>query len=96
MKDPRDIIKRPIITERTTDMMEDNKYVFDVDVRSNKVEIKKAIESIFGVDVVSVNTINVRKKPKKFGRHSGFTARRKKAIVKLSAESKPLEFFEGV
>jgi large subunit ribosomal protein L23 len=96
MKNPRDIIKRPIITERTTDMMADNKYVFDVDVRTNKTEIKKAIEDIFGVDVVSVNTINVRKKPKRFGRHNGFTARRKKAIVKLSAESKPLEFFEGV
>jgi large subunit ribosomal protein L23 len=96
MKNPRDIIKRPIITERTTDMMADNKYVFDVDVRTNKTEIKKAIEEIFGVDVVSVNTINVRKKPKRFGRHNGFTARRKKAIVKLSAESKPLEFFEGV
>jgi large subunit ribosomal protein L23 len=96
MKNPRDIIKRPIITERTSDMMEDNKYAFEVDVRSNKTEIKKAIEDIFGVDVVNVNTINVRKKPKRFGRHSGFTARRKKAIVKLSADSKPLEFFEGV
>jgi large subunit ribosomal protein L23 len=96
MKNPRDIIKRPIITERTSDMMEDNKYAFEVDVRSNKTEIKKAIEDIFDVDVVNVNTINVRKKPKRFGRHSGFTARRKKAIVKLSADSKPLEFFEGV
>jgi large subunit ribosomal protein L23 len=96
MKNPRDIIKRPIITERTSDMMVDNKYAFEVDVRSNKTEIKHAIEAIFGVDVVSVNTINVRKKPKRFGRHSGFTARRKKAIVKLTADSKPLEFFEGV
>jgi large subunit ribosomal protein L23 len=96
MKNPRDIIKRPIITERTSDMMVDNKYAFEVDVRSNKTEIKHAIEDIFGVDVVSVNTINVRKKPKRFGRHSGFTARRKKAIVKLTADSKPLEFFEGV
>jgi large subunit ribosomal protein L23 len=96
MKNPRDIIKRPIITERTSDMMADNKYAFEVDVRSNKTEIKHAIEDIFGVDVVSVNTINVRKKPKRFGRHSGFTARRKKAIVKLTADSKPLEFFEGV
>jgi large subunit ribosomal protein L23 len=96
MKNSRDIIKRPIITERTSDMMTENKYVFEVDVRSHKIEIKKAVEDIFGVNVVSVNTINVRKKPKRFGRHSGFTARRKKAIVKLSADSKPLEFFEGV
>lgn len=96
MKDPRDIIKRPIITERTTDMMAENKYAFDVDVRANKTEIKKAIEQIFSVKVSSVNTINVRKKPKRFGRHNGFTAARKKAIVTLTADSKPLEFFEGV
>lgn len=96
MKDPRDIIKRPIVTERTTDMMAENKYAFDVDVRANKTEIKKAIEQIFEVKVSSVNTINVRKKPKRFGRHNGFTARRKKAIVTLTADSKPLEFFEGV
>lgn len=95
MKDPRDIIKRPIITERTTEMMESNKYVFDVDVRANKVEIKKAIEAIFDVQVTNVNTINVRKKPKRFGRHNGFTARRKKAIITLSEDSKALEFFEG-
>lgn len=95
MKNPRDIIKRPIITERTSDMMEDNKYVFEVAVKTSKTEIKKAIEVIFDVKVVSVNTINVRKKPKKFGRHTGFTSARKKAIVKLSADSKPLEFFEG-
>jgi len=96
MRDPRDVIKRPIITERTTDMMADNKYVFDVDVRTNKTEIKKAVEQIFDVKVVNVNTINIRKKPKRFGKYSGFTARRKKAIVQLSADSKPLDFFEGV
>jgi large subunit ribosomal protein L23 len=95
MKDPRDIIKRPIVTERTTEMMEQKKYVFDVDVRSNKTEIKKAIEEIFDVKVVKVNTINVKKKPKRYGRFSGFTARRKKAVIQLSEDSKPLEFFEG-
>lgn len=61
-----------------------------------KQKIKKAIEQIFDVNVVSVNTINIRKKPKRFGKYSGFTARRKKAIVKLAADSKPLDFFEGV
>ena len=96
MKNPRDIIKRPIITERTTDMMADNKYVFDVDVRTNKTEVKKAIEEIFGVKVATVNTINVKKRAKRYGKYTGFTARRKKAIVKLTADSKPLEFFEGV
>ncbi len=96
MKDPRDIIKRPIITERTTDMMADNKYVFEVDVRSNKSEIKKAVEDIFDVKVVKVNTVNMKRKPKTFGRYQGYTARKKKAIVKLSEDSKALEFFEGV
>ncbi|GAA0380953.1 50S ribosomal protein L23 [Bacillus horti] len=96
MKDPRDIIKRPIVTEKTTDMMAENKYAFYVDVRANKVEIKKAVEQIFDVKVANVNTLNVRKKPKRFGRHNGFTAAKKKAFITLTADSKPLEFFEGV
>ncbi len=58
-------------------------------------QIKKAIEEIFDVKVVKVNTINVKKKPKRYGRFSGFTARRKKAVIQLSEDSKPLEFFEG-
>lgn len=95
MKDPRDIIKRPIITERSSDLMEENKYVFEVDVRANKTEIKQAVEQIFDVKVVKVNTINMKGKPKRFGRFSGYTPRRKKAIVQLSEDSKPLEFFEG-
>lgn len=95
MKDPRDIIKRPVITERSTELMEENKYVFEVDVRANKTEIKQAIEKIFGVKVEKVNTQNYRGKPKRFGRFTGYTPRRKKAIVKLSKDSKPLEFFEG-
>lgn len=96
MKSAYDIIKRPIVTENTTDMMEDHKYVFDVDVRSNKTEVKKAVEEIFDVKVEKVNIINVKKKAKRYGRHSGFTARRKKAVVKLTKESKAIEFFEGV
>lgn len=96
MKSIYDVIKRPVITENTTDMMADNKYVFDVDVRSNKTEIKQAVEQIFNVKVEKVNIINVKRKPARYGRYSGFTARRKKAIVKLTADSKPLEFFEGV
>lgn len=59
MKDPRDIIKRPIITERTADMMNDLKYVFEVDIRANKTEIKQAVESIFKVKVANVNTLRV-------------------------------------
>lgn len=95
MKDPRDIIIRPVITERSTEMMEENKYVFEVDVRANKTEIKQAIEKIFDVKVEKVNTQNYRGKPKRFGRFTGYTSRRKKAIVKLTKDSKPLEFFEG-
>lgn len=95
MKDPRDIIKRPVITEHTSDMMAENKYVFEVEIKANKTEIKQAVEQIFGVDVVKVNTLRTAKKPKRYGRHFGYTIERKRAIVKLSADSKPLEFFEN-
>lgn len=96
MKDPRDIIKRPIITERTSELMAGKKYVFEVDIRSNKTEIKLAIEQIFKVKVTGVNTIRVPAKPKRYGRHSGYTSEYKKAIVTLSTDSKELEFFETV
>lgn len=96
MKDPRDIIKRPIITERTSDMMAEKKYVFEVDLRANKTEIKQAIEEIFKVKVVNVNTARMPKKPKTQGRHSGYTSEWKKAFVTLSEDSKELEFFETV
>jgi large subunit ribosomal protein L23 len=96
MKNPRDIIKRPIITERSSEMMADKKYVFEVDIRSNKTEIKVAIEQIFKVKVTNVNTLRMPAKPKRYGRYSGYTSEWKKAIVTLSAESKELEFFESV
>ncbi|MBB6675057.1 50S ribosomal protein L23 [Cohnella nanjingensis] len=95
MKNPRDIIKRPVITERTSEFVEQLKYVFEVDLRSNKTEIKQAIEQIFKVKVVSVNTLRMPAKPRRYGRHSGYTSEWKKAIVQLSADSKPLEFFEA-
>ncbi|ANY74210.1 MULTISPECIES: 50S ribosomal protein L23 [Paenibacillus] len=96
MKDPRDIIKRPVITERTADYMAELKYAFEVDIRANKTEIKQAVESIFKVKVSSVNTMRVPAKPKRYGRYSGYTTEWKKAIVTLTADSKPLEFFESV
>ncbi|MNJ39138.1 50S ribosomal protein L23 [Paenibacillus bouchesdurhonensis] len=96
MKDPRDIIKRPVITERTADYMGENKYVFEVDIRANKTEIKQAVEAIFNVKVSSVNTLRVPGKPKRYGRHFGYTPEWKKAFVTLTADSKPLEFFESV
>ena len=94
MKDPRDIIKSPVITERSSDLMAEKKYTFDVDVKSNKTEVKVAIEQIFGVKVEKVNIMNYKGKFKRVGRHSGYTNRRRKAIVKLTADSKEIEFFE--
>ncbi len=96
MKDPRDIIKRPVITERTSDYMSEMKYAFEVDIRANKTEIKKAVEAIFNVKVTNVNTMRVPGKLKRYGKYSGYTPEWKKAIVKLSPDSKPLEFFEAV
>ena len=96
MKDPRDVILSPVITERTSEMMNEMKYTFKVDIRSNKTEIKQAVEQIFKVKVVEVRTLRMPAKPKRYGRHFGYTSEWKKAIVKLSPDSKPLEFFETV
>jgi large subunit ribosomal protein L23 len=95
MRDPRDIIKRPVITERTSEFIDQKKYVFEVELKANKTEIKQAIEQIFKTKVVSVNTLRMPAKPKRYGKHSGYTSEWKKAIVQLSADSKPLEFFEA-
>lgn len=94
MKNPRDIIKRPVITEKTSDFMAENKYVFDVDTKSNKTEIKLAIENIFGVKVKKVNVIKMPAKPKSYGRYNGYTSAWKKAIVTLTEDSKAIEFFK--
>lgn len=93
--DPRDLIKRPIITERSTELMEAGKYVFEVDKRANKTEIRQAVEKVFGVKVEQVNTLRVPGKKKRVGKHVGYTSERKKAIVKLAADSKPIEIFNG-
>jgi len=95
MKDPRDIIKRPVITERSTDLMAEKKYTFDVDVRANKTEVKDAIEKIFDVKVAKVNIMNYKGKFKRVGRYSGLTNRRRKAVVTLTQESNEIEFFEA-
>ncbi|GEO26731.1 50S ribosomal protein L23 [Alicyclobacillus acidoterrestris] len=91
--DARDLIKRPVITERSSELMEENKYVFEVDPRANKVEIRKAIEKLFDVKVEQVHTMNQVGKQKRVGRYVGRTSDRKKAIVKLTADSKPIDFF---
>ena len=96
MRDPHDIIIRPIVTEASMDAMADKKYTFVVDKKSNKTEIKNAVESIFGVKVASVNTMNMLGKNKRMGVHVGKRADWKKAIITLTEESKTIEFFEGI
>lgn len=95
MKDPRDIIKRPVITENTSDLMAEKKYTFEVNPKANKTEVKDAVELIFGVKVEKVNTLNLKGKFKRQGRYGGYRSDRKKAIVQLSEDSKELDFFEG-
>ncbi|WP_350343811.1 50S ribosomal protein L23 [Proteinivorax tanatarense] len=94
MRDPRDIVKRPLVTEKTNDMMADNKYTFEVDKNANKIEIKNAIQKLFDVKVDNVNTMNMKGKFKRMGVHSGYRPNWKKAIVTLSEDSKPIEIFE--
>lgn len=96
MISPHDIIIKPIITEDSMDKMEDNKYSFKVAVDANKSEIKKAVEAIFDVKVVKVNTMNMKGKKKRVGQHVGRTSDWKKAIVTLTEDSKAIEFFEGM
>lgn len=91
--DARDVIKRPVITERSTELMEDKKYTFEVDVKANKTQIKQAIEEIFEVDVEKVNTIKYKQKYRRFGRYEGFKPAKKKAIVTLKADSEEIEIF---
>lgn len=95
MKDPRDIIKRPVITENSADLMADKKYTFEVSKKANKTEIKDAVEIVFGVKVQKVNTLNLKGKFKRMGRYGGYRSDRKKAIVQLTADSKELDFFEN-
>jgi large subunit ribosomal protein L23 len=93
------IILRPWITEKATMLNENNQYVFEVAVEANKIEIRKAVEEIFGVQVKAVNTVNVKGKLKRRrtrqGVTQGFTKTRKKAIVTLTPDSKRIELFEG-
>lgn len=97
MKSPYDIIISPVISERSMDLMEDRKYVFKVDKKSNKSEIKAAIEEIFeGVKVAKVNTINMLGKTTRMGRTEGKKSDWKKAIVTLKEDSKTIEFFENM
>ena len=92
----QDIITRPIITEKSMIGATEKKYTFEVAKKANKIEIAKAVEEIFGVKVASVNTINVRGRLRRQGRHQGYTRAWKKAYVTLTQDSKNIEFFEGM
>ena len=97
MKSSYDIIIRPIISEQSMEQNDINKYAFEVAKDANKIEIKKAIEEIFNVKVEKVNTLNVLGKKKRTGKYpEGYTSTWKKAVVKLTEDSKSLEFFEGI
>ncbi len=96
MKMSEDIILAPVITEESMDMLHHKKYVFRVHTAATKPEIAKAVEELFKVDVADVHTINMKRKPKRLGYHSGYTAEWKKAIVTLKPNSKTIEFFEGL
>ena len=97
MKYAYDIIKKPIITERSMMGAQDNKYTFEVAIDAGKVEIKKAVEEIFGVKVAKVNTLNVSGKAKRLGAgRLGKTRSWKKAYVQLAEDSKTIELFEGM
>ena len=92
-----DIIKRPVITEQSMEDIANKKYVFEVDINSNKTEIKAAVEEIFGVKVSKINTVRMQGKVKRTGAYpAGRRAAYKKAVVTLTADSKTIEFFEGM
>ncbi|MEK3888999.1 50S ribosomal protein L23 [Bacillus sp. FSL K6-3431] len=94
MMDARDVLKRPVITERSMELTAEKKYTFEVDVKANKTQVKDAVESIFGVKVAKVNVLNYKGKFKRMGRFGGYTNKRRKAVVTLTQDSKEIEFFE--
>jgi large subunit ribosomal protein L23 len=97
MRTAYDIIRRPIITEQSMEHTDLGKYVFEVARDANKIEIKKAIEEIFEVKVDKVTTLNMQGKMKRTGRYpEGRRAAWKKAVIKLTPDSKTIEFFEGM
>lgn len=96
MKTAQDIIIAPIITEKSMSGVAGKKYTFKVDPDATKYEIADAVKELFKVDVAKVNTVNIRGKLKRMGRYEGKTASYKKAIVTLKADSKPIEFFDGL
>ena len=96
MKSAQDIILRPVITENSMEGIADKKYTFKVAKDATKIDIKRAVEELFGVEVEKVNTMHVRGRARRQGAATGRTASWKKAIVTLTADSKTIEFFDGI
>jgi len=96
MRTSYDVIIRPIVTENSMLQASERKFTFEVLKGANKTQVKKAVEDVFGVKVEKVNTLNVKGKLKRQGKTQGYTRSWKKAIVKLTADSKTIEFFEGM
>ena len=96
MKDAHDIIKRPVVTERSMAGIAERKYTFEVSSDAGKIEIRKAAEELFGVRVESVRTISMPKRKKRLGVHLGTVPAWKKAIIKLTEDSKTIEFFDSL
>lgn len=97
MKDEREIILRPIVTEKTADAKEhSNTVCFQVARGANRIEVRRAVEKLFGVKVVEVRVVNVRGKQRRFGRYTGQRPNWRKAYVRLAAGEKTIEFFDQV
>lgn len=94
MKAPQDVVIRPLVTEKSTRLMEEGKYSFVVHKEANKIDIKKAVEQLFDVKVQAVNTMRIKGKPRRVGIHRGYRPNWKKAIVTLQEGSKGIEIFE--
>ena len=99
MKNPHDVILRPVLTEKAYEGIAEKRYIFEVAITANKTEIKQAVEAVFaddGVKVEKVNTVRTLGKIKRQGRTAGRTPEIKKAYVTLTKDSKPIKFFEGM
>ena len=94
--DPRDIILAPVVTEKSVGLLAEKTYTFKVDKNANKIQIAEAVEAIFGVKVLKVNTISMKGAKRRMGRFEGYRPDWKKAIVTLTADSKTIDFFDGM
>lgn len=94
MAEPGDVVIRPVVTEKSSMLVEDRKYVFEVHPRASKHEVAKAIEALFRVEVSGVNVMNIQGKPRRFGRFAGFRSARRKAVVTL-AEGHTIDIYPG-